>query len=164
MEVAPSEGGQPNMTPSSSTPKIPRIISSIKMPSNESHIWHPAWSPRKRQHGANFRPMCGGIPSFPPTARRRLGMPHRSRREFFTEFCWPSSEEGDCVLDFFAGSGTTAAVAQRLSRRFVMVDNNKEAIAVMAKRLGKIGVRFVNNSLNPLAVDFSPVDQPVLFV
>jgi site-specific DNA-methyltransferase (adenine-specific) len=39
-------------------------------------------------------------------------------------------------LDFFGGSGTTAAVAAALGRRFITVDKNSEAIEVMQKRLG----------------------------
>jgi site-specific DNA-methyltransferase (adenine-specific) len=46
-----------------------------------------------------------------------------------------SSAPGDRVLDFFAGSGTTGAVAAQLGRRFVMVDRNPEAVAVMRTRL-----------------------------
>ncbi|MDP3209019.1 MAG: DNA methyltransferase, partial [Rhodoglobus sp.] len=42
---------------------------------------------------------------------------------------------GDWVLDFFAGSGTTGAVAAALGRRFVLVDENPEAIDVMRGRL-----------------------------
>jgi len=45
-----------------------------------------------------------------------------------------SSNPGDWVLDFFAGSGTTGAAAQQLGRRFLLVDQNPEAIAVMRKR------------------------------
>lgn len=54
-----------------------------------------------------------------------------------------SSQEGDRVLDFFAGSGTTGAVARQLNRRFVMIDNNPEAIAVIAKRLGTAKIRYI---------------------
>lgn len=46
-----------------------------------------------------------------------------------------SSRPGDLVLDFFAGSGTTGAVAAALGRRFLLVDDNPEAIAVMRRRL-----------------------------
>ena len=35
-----------------------------------------------------------------------------------------SSRPGDWVLDFFAGSGTLGAVASKLDRRFVLIDNN----------------------------------------
>jgi site-specific DNA-methyltransferase (adenine-specific) len=45
------------------------------------------------------------------------------------------------VLDFFAGSGTTGAVARALGRRFVLVDSNSEAIDVMRRRLP--GAEFV---------------------
>ncbi|HHW51443.1 MAG TPA: site-specific DNA-methyltransferase, partial [Pseudoclavibacter sp.] len=47
-----------------------------------------------------------------------------------------SSRPGDWVLDFFAGSGTTAAVAASLGRRFIAVDRNPEAIEIMRQRLG----------------------------
>jgi site-specific DNA-methyltransferase (adenine-specific) len=47
----------------------------------------------------------------------------------------PSSKPGDWVLDFFAGSGTTGAVARAMGRRFVLVDSQPEAIDVMRGRL-----------------------------
>ena len=74
-----------------------------------------------------------------------------------------SSEENDWVLDFFAGSATTGAVAQRMNRRFVMVDNNDEAIAVMARRLGASGVRYTDELLQPLAMEPPPSNQLGLF-
>jgi site-specific DNA-methyltransferase (adenine-specific) len=46
-----------------------------------------------------------------------------------------STRPGDWVLDFFAGSGTLGAVARASGRRFVLVDSNPEAIAVMRTRL-----------------------------
>ena len=64
-----------------------------------------------------------------------------------------SSQEGDWVLDFFAGSGTTGAVAQQMNRRFVMIDDNDEAISVIARRLGLSGVRYTDGVLRPLAVE-----------
>ena len=45
-----------------------------------------------------------------------------------------SSNEGDLVCDFFGGSGTTAAVAERLGRRWITTDIGKPAILVMRKR------------------------------
>lgn len=46
-----------------------------------------------------------------------------------------SSAPGDRVLDFFAGSGTTGAVAHALGRRFLLVDESPDAVAVMRARL-----------------------------
>lgn len=45
-----------------------------------------------------------------------------------------SSNEGDLVCDFFGGSGTTAAVAERLGRRWITTDIGKPATLVMRKR------------------------------
>lgn len=46
-----------------------------------------------------------------------------------------SSEPGDLILDTFAGSGTTGAVAEKLGRKWIMVDCGKLAIYTMQKRL-----------------------------
>jgi len=49
-----------------------------------------------------------------------------------------ASEESDIVLDCFVGSGTTAAVAQKLGRRWIVCDINKGAIQTTSKRLQMI--------------------------
>ncbi len=70
-----------------------------------------------------------------------------------------SSQENDWVLDFFAGSGTTGAVAQKMGRRFVMIDRNEEAIAVMANRLGTAGVGYVDECFRRSAIRASESEQ-----
>jgi DNA modification methylase len=45
-----------------------------------------------------------------------------------------SSNPGDLVLDFFAGSGTVGESCLKLGRRFMLIDNNPESIEVMKKR------------------------------
>ena len=52
-----------------------------------------------------------------------------------------SSNEGDLVCDFFGGSGTTAAVAERLGRRWITCDIGKPASLVMRKRFIDQGVK-----------------------
>lgn len=49
-----------------------------------------------------------------------------------------SSNEGDLIADFFVGSGTTSAVAQKLGRRWISCDINLGAIQTTAKRLNQI--------------------------
>jgi len=49
-----------------------------------------------------------------------------------------SSKAGDLILDCFLGSGTTAAVAQKLGRRWIGCDINKGAIQTTSKRLQTI--------------------------
>jgi len=50
-----------------------------------------------------------------------------------------SSNPGDLVMDIFGGSGTTAAVAEKLGRRWITCDFGKHAIYTMQRRLLRIG-------------------------
>ena len=54
------------------------------------------------------------------------------------------SQPGDLLIDFFAGSGTLGEAAARHGRRFILVDNNPEAILVMQRRLAQYRQRFEN--------------------
>jgi site-specific DNA-methyltransferase (adenine-specific) len=45
-------------------------------------------------------------------------------------------------LDFFGGSGTTAAVAAKLDRRFITIDQSQDSITVITDRLKKMDVEF----------------------
>jgi site-specific DNA-methyltransferase (adenine-specific) len=56
-----------------------------------------------------------------------------------------SSNIGDVVLDFFGGSGTIGDVCLELGRKFILVDNNPQAIAVMQKRFNGVdSINWVN--------------------
>lgn len=70
-----------------------------------------------------------------PTGREKTGYATQKPAGILRRIVQASSAPGDWVLDFFAGSGTTGAVAAQLGRRFVLVDENPEAIAVMRARL-----------------------------
>jgi site-specific DNA-methyltransferase (adenine-specific) len=72
----------------------------------------------------------------PTGGREKTGYPTQKPEGVLERVLAPSSRPGDWVLDFFAGSGTTGAVAARMGRRFVMVDDNPEAVRVMRRRLG----------------------------
>ncbi|MSR98145.1 site-specific DNA-methyltransferase [Arthrobacter sp. BL-252-APC-1A] len=71
-----------------------------------------------------------------PTGREKTGYPTQKPEGLLRRAVAASSREGDWVLDFFAGSGTLGAVAEKLGRRFVCVDANPQAIEVMERRLG----------------------------
>ena len=81
-----------------------------------------------------------------PTGREKTGYPTQKPEGILRRIVQASSREGDWVLDFFAGSGTTGAVASDLGRRFILVDNNPEALAVMRRRLiaGPSPISFVD--------------------
>jgi site-specific DNA-methyltransferase (adenine-specific) len=71
----------------------------------------------------------------PTNGRERTGYPTQKPERLLERIVRASSNPGDLVLDFFGGSGTTAVVAKRLGRRYLLVDNNPEAIAISARRL-----------------------------
>lgn len=80
-----------------------------------------------------------------PTGREKTGYPTQKPEGILRRIVQASSREGDWVLDFFAGSGTTGAVAAALGRRFLLVDSNPDAIGVMRARFAAAepAVRFV---------------------
>ncbi|GAA3758320.1 hypothetical protein GCM10022240_08830 [Microbacterium kribbense] len=71
----------------------------------------------------------------PTSGPERTGYPTQKPEGILRRIIQASSREGDRVLDFFAGSGTTGAVAAALGRHAVLVDDNPEAIAVMRARM-----------------------------
>jgi len=77
-----------------------------------------------------------------PTGREKTGYPTQKPEGILRRIITASSRPDDWVLDFFAGSGTTGAVAAKLGRRFLLVDQNPQAIEVMQSRLGE-GTRYI---------------------
>lgn len=73
-----------------------------------------------------------------PTGKEKTGYPTQKPEGIIKRIVSASSRPGDTVLDFFAGSGTLGAVAKNLSRRFVLVDNNPQSIAVIRERIGAV--------------------------
>jgi site-specific DNA-methyltransferase (adenine-specific) len=71
----------------------------------------------------------------PTNGAEKTGYPNQKPEGILRRIVQASSREGDRVLDFFAGSGTTGAVAHALGRRFLLVDSNPDAIEIMRKRL-----------------------------
>lgn len=65
----------------------------------------------------------------------KLDYPTENSEELLERIIKASSNEGDIILDAFAGSGTTGAVAEKLGRRWVMIDSSKFAIYTMIKRM-----------------------------
>jgi len=63
------------------------------------------------------------------------GYPTENSEQLLERIISASSNPGDIVLDCFAGSGTTGAVAEKLGRRWIMCDISKFAIYTMIKRM-----------------------------
>ena len=78
-----------------------------------------------------------------PTGAEKTGYPTQKPEGILRRMIQASTRPGDWVLDFFAGSGTTGAAARRLGRRFVLIDSNPEAFAVIERRLGGTGIDYI---------------------
>ena len=70
-----------------------------------------------------------------PVASERTSYPTQKPEALLERIIKASSNEDSIVLDCFCGSGTTAAVAEKLGRRWIMADLNKGAIQTAIKRL-----------------------------
>jgi site-specific DNA-methyltransferase (adenine-specific) len=80
----------------------------------------------------------------PPGGSERTGYPTQKPVAVLRRVVSASCPVGGVVADFFAGSGTAGAAALELGRRFLLVDSNPEAVAVMRRRLGGVeGVEVV---------------------
>jgi adenine-specific DNA-methyltransferase len=75
------------------------------------------------------------IPTINNMAEERLDYPTQKPEALLERIISSSSDEGDLVLDCFCGSGTTAAVAEKLGRRWISCDLGRFAIHTARKRL-----------------------------
>lgn len=91
--------------------------------------------------GAKERPIgdVWTIPIINPVAMERLNYPTQKPERLLERVIMSGSNKGDLVADFFAGSGTTAAVAEKLGRKWIVSDLGKFAVHTTRKRL--IGVQ-----------------------
>ena len=71
----------------------------------------------------------------PTNGAEKTGYPTQKPEGIVRRMVAASTPRGSWCLDFFAGSGTLGAVCLKLGRRFVLVDENPEAIAVARARL-----------------------------
>ena len=79
-----------------------------------------------------------------PTGKEKTGYPTQKPIGILRRIIQASSKQGDTVLDFFAGSGTTGFVANELGRKFILIDQNPESIEVIKERLPVGSFQFVD--------------------
>jgi len=71
-------------------------------------------------------------------SREKTGYPTQKPVAILERIIRASSNEGDVVLDFFAGSGTTGQACLNLKRQFILIDNNPQALEVMHARFANV--------------------------
>ena len=77
------------------------------------------------------------IPPVNSQAKERIGYPTQKPEALLERIIKASSNEGDLVLDPFMGGGTTIAVADRLKRNWIGIDQSVQAVKVTELRLQK---------------------------
>jgi site-specific DNA-methyltransferase (adenine-specific) len=74
----------------------------------------------------------------PTSSRERTGYPTQKPLGILRRIVAASSRPGELVVDWCAGSGTTGVAAAELGRRFLLIDDQEAAIAVMRSRLAHV--------------------------
>lgn len=80
------------------------------------------------------------IPSFQTinAGDEYIGYPTQKREPLLERIILASSNEGDIVMDPFSGGGTTAAVAQKLNRRWIAIDQSRIAVSITSNRIARL--------------------------
>jgi site-specific DNA-methyltransferase (adenine-specific) len=81
------------------------------------------------------------------SGKEKTGYPTQKPRALLDRMLRASSNPGDLVLDFFAGSGTTGESCILLDRKFILIDKSEQAMQVMAKRFNS------NNNIEWIGFD-----------
>jgi DNA modification methylase len=89
--------------------------------------------------GTVIQTIWDDLPGVNPISSELLGYPTQKSEALLERIVKASSNPGDLVADFFVGSGTTAAVAEKLGRKWIATDLGKFAIHTTRKRM--IGVQ-----------------------
>ena len=78
------------------------------------------------------------IQALNPMERERIGYPTQKPEKLLERIIKACSNEGDIVADFFCGGGTTAAVAEKLGRKWIACDISRIAVSVTRDRLQEV--------------------------
>lgn len=117
-----------------------------RMVFNKTYVPYPPdyerWGGREKGKGLPIEDVWGVFPKEGVTslqvvsfARQDTGYPTQKPEGLLARIVEASSNEGDLVLDAFAGSGTTPAVCEKLDRRWIAIECGKLAIYTMQQRL-----------------------------
>jgi len=78
------------------------------------------------------------VPSLKGSSKEKIGHPSQKPIALINDLISASTRKSDCVLDPFLGSGTTAASAQALGRKWVGIESNAEYVTIARKRIAEI--------------------------
>lgn len=88
--------------------------------------------------GKKLENVWDDVPNMASTSKERVGYDTQKPKALIERIIKASSNEGDIVVDFFCGSGTTGVVAKELSRNYILCDINPKAVEISEKRINDI--------------------------
>jgi site-specific DNA-methyltransferase (adenine-specific) len=118
----------------------------VRLPYDEDKIQSYLRDKRYRDKDARERHLRKGkyatnilrVPSLKGSSKEKIGHPSQKPITLINQLISASTRKGDYVLDPFLGSGTTAAAAQELGRRWVGIESNPEYVRIAQKRITDI--------------------------
>jgi adenine-specific DNA-methyltransferase len=129
------------------------------------------WSPNGNPRRKIYLDASGGVPvqdiwlEFRDAHNQNIeitGYPTEKNPALLARIIESSSNPGDLVLDCFAGSGTTLAVASQLNRRWIGIDNSVEAISTILRRFAK-GLEPMGDFVNKQETQGKSIQKPLLW-
>lgn len=79
----------------------------------------------------------------PTNGPEKTGYPTQKPLGIMRRIIRASSNQGDLVLDFFGGSGSTGAACLEFNRNFILIDNNPQSIQIMHKRFAGMPIEWI---------------------
>jgi adenine-specific DNA-methyltransferase len=129
--------------------------------------WSPSGNPRRKVYldenpGVGVQDIWLGFRDAHNQNIRITGYPTEKNSDLLRRLISASSNAGDLMLDCYAGSGTTLAVAAELGRSWVGVDRSPEAIATILDRFTR-GLQPMGDFIDRQGAESAPAVQQMLF-
>jgi len=118
----------------------------VRLPYDEDKIQSYLRDKRYKDKDARERHLRKGkyatnilrVPSLKGSSKEKIGHPSQKPITLINQLVSASTRKGDYVLDPFLGSGTTAAAAQELGRRWLGIESNPDYVKIAQKRISDI--------------------------
>lgn len=112
----------------------------IKLDNEDRLHWNSKGSPLRRTfeddyEGQPMKSLWTDVRVIHHMSKERLGYPTQKPEVLIERIIKLCSNEGDLVCDFFVGSGTTSAVAEKLNRKWIVSDIGKFSVHTTRKRM-----------------------------
>ena len=129
---------QPNITARTLTESTEQIIWAVNETPKRARGWvFNYWEAKELAGGKQMRNLWE-IAYTPASERKHGRIPAQKPEALLSRLILVATNADQLLLDCFSGTGTTGVMAQRLGRRWVMIENNPEYNAIARKRLEEL--------------------------